>query len=163
MLGVAFSSQITLGNVLTLLFFLLLAVGSYFRLKGMRNEELGANADFWREQVEPLTNVVDELHDQIRRLTAERDEQRRLKHEITNDLAAEKLKTDLSAVVKAFTASHEALLSRIELAEHNNVAVVSRLEESMVAHFGALSETQEMLTETMRGLLQSVSALNKRP
>ena len=162
MLAFAFSNQVSLGNIVTLLVFAVVAGGSYYRLKGLRSEELEASSDFWREQVEPLKDVIEAQRDQLAQIASDRDGQRAAKHALKSELAALELKTDLTAVVAAFAESHQALVKRMELAEQNGLSSVTGLEEKMVVHFGALSETQATMTETLRGLLQQVSALNKK-
>ena len=166
MLGFAFSTQITLGNVISLVVFLALATGAYYRVKGARSDELEASAAFWRQQVEPLKDIIETQQKQLDGAVAEREEQQKIQRELTNQLHSEKLKTDLSGVIKQLAESHAAIVARVETAEkvgvEHMVSAISDLETKMTAHFEALAETQQAVTDTMRGLLHGVSDLNKK-
>ena len=166
MLGFAFSTQITLGNVISLVVFLALATGAYYRVKGARSEEMEASASFWRQQVEPLKDIIETQQKQLDSAVAEREEQQKIQRELTNQLHSEKLKTDLSGVIKQLAESHAAIVARVETAEkvgvEHMVSAISDLETKMTAHFEALAETQQAVTDTMRGLLHGVSDLNKK-
>lgn len=166
MLGFAFSTQVTLGNVISLVVFLALATGAYYRVKGARSEEMEASASFWRQQVEPLKDIIETQQKQLDSAVAEREEQQKIQRELTNQLHSEKLKTDLSGVIKQLAESHAAIVARVETAEkvgvEHMVSAISDLETKMTAHFEALAETQQAVTDTMRGLLHGVSDLNKK-
>ena len=166
MLGFAFSTQITLGNVISLVVFLALATGAYYRVKGARSEEMEASASFWRQQVEPLKDIIETQQKQLDGALAEREEQQKIQRELTNQLHAEKLKTDLSGVIRQLAESHAAIVARVETAEKvgvdHMVHAVSELETKMTEAFEALAASQQAVAETMRGILHSLSDLNRK-
>ena len=166
MLAFGFSTQITLGNIVSLVVFVALAAGAYYRVRGARSAEMEASASFWREQVEPLKDIIETQQEQVATAQKEREEQQRLRLALVTELQAEKLKTDLSGVIKQLAESHAAIVARVETAEkvgvEHMVSAISDLETKMTAHFEALAETQQAVTDTMRGLLHGVSDLNKK-
>ncbi len=165
MLGVAFTTQITLGNLISLVLVIGVIAGAYYQIRGGRNKEIEASSDFWREQVEPLKDVIEEQREQLKLVAAERDEQRTAKHEAMTLLAAEKLKTDLTGIIKQLANSHAEVLARVDAAEQdgvtNVIAALEGLETRMGQKMDAFIANQKVTTETMQGILHAVSDLNK--
>lgn len=154
--------QFTLGNVITMLVFVGGGVVGYFRLRGLKNEELEKVATFWRAQAETLTETVDEHRARVAEVERERDEQRVLKHELKAQLAAEKLKRDLTVVLAQMTSMQQAVLDRIETSERTSLAFAASAEERMQERFERWEVHQEMISETLKGLLHGVGDLNKK-
>ena len=166
MLAFGFSTQITLGNIVSLVVFVALAAGAYYRVRGARSAEMEASASFWREQVEPLKDIIETQQEQVATAQKEREEQQRLRLALVTELQAEKLKTDLSGVIKQLAESHAAIVARVEVAERvgvdHMVHAVSELESKMTEAFESLAESQQAVAETMRGILHSLSDLNRK-
>ena len=165
MLGVAFTTQITLGNLISLVLVIGVIAGAYYQIRGGRNKEIEASSDFWREQVQPLKDVIDTQNEQLAKAAVALDEQRVAKHEAVALLAAEKLKTDLTGVIKQLAESHAAIVARVELAEQTGtehfIAAMEGLETRMGKKMDAFTANQKVTTETMQGILHAVSDLNK--
>lgn len=150
MLATAFL-EFTIGNILSVVILGALGAAGFYRLRGIKNEALEGAVDFWRDEAGRLTETLDEARTRNAELEKGRDDQRAAKHEAMNALAAERMKTDLTIVIKQLADSHAEVVRR-----------VSDVESTISGQLAQMTETQETMVETMQGMLGAISTLSKR-
>lgn len=141
------SSQFTLGNAITLLTVLALGVVGFFHLRGLSRGQLEETGKFWRDQIDPLKVVIEEQRTRLEQVTTERDEQRRMKHEIRNELDAERKTRDLTPIVAALNTQAEAL---------------QHFEDTLTERIGACVDSQQQTAQILEALVRNVSDLNAK-
>lgn len=136
-LAVQFSNTITLGAGITLI--AVLALGGIFTLRS----RLGA---YWKSAYE----------EQQARAESEREQ----KHELKSELAAERLKTDLTEVVKAMNSQHNDLIARMlegrQTATDEVGTVLEGMETRLSKQHEAILAAQQAQTVVLQALADRI-------
>lgn len=161
MLGASFFT-FTFGNFVTVVAMAILASGAYYRLRGVKNEALEASVKFWREQAEGMTETTRELRSRLVEVEVERDRQRTLKHEALTGLAAERLKTDQTLVIKGMNDLQDAIKQEVVANRDAILAAAKDLNETGNQRFEGFVASQAVINESLQGLLNGVRSLEKK-
>jgi hypothetical protein len=129
-----------------------------------------AVADSYREGRAAFEARVRQLEQQLRDLTAladkEREEQRELRHRLRSELAAARLKTDLSVVLESLAETQKATASLMAtLAESSTRTVIEAVngaEQRVVKQLVALDRRHEKQTAVMDEQTRVLRAIEQR-
>lgn len=123
----------------------------------------------YREIAQAEQARAEELRLQLKDMTTARDEQRMLKHECKSELAAMRMKTDVTPVLQAISASQEQLtafysefLNRGDGERFDELrAAIQESEARMVEQLKAMTRTQNAQAKAMESLAERMGNLEE--